>query len=100
MYSSFKYLSIMSNLVLVQRMEKLEKEMKSDMTGAKRDSMTEIFPGQPLIKGESQKNPWFIPALALVFPTRELLQGSSFLDVPELYLVEILTDRKHRSLIV
>lgn len=45
----------MSNLVPVQRMEKLEKEMKSDMTGAKRDSMTEIFPGQPLIKGESQK---------------------------------------------
>lgn len=53
--SNFKYLSIMSNLVLVQRMEKLEKETKSDMTGAKRDSMTEIFPGLPLIKGESQK---------------------------------------------
>jgi len=45
----------MSNLVFVQRMEKLEKEMKSDMTGAKRDSMTEISPGQPLTKGESQK---------------------------------------------
>lgn len=45
----------MSNLAFVQRMEKLEKEMKSDMTGAKRDNMTEIFPGQPLTKGKSQK---------------------------------------------
>lgn len=45
----------MSNLVFVQRMAKLEKEMKSDTTGAKRDSMIEIFPGQPLTKGESQK---------------------------------------------
>lgn len=41
--------------MFVQRMEKLEKEMKSDMTGAKRDSMRGIFPGQPLTKGEYQK---------------------------------------------
>lgn len=79
MYSNFKYLSIMSNLVLVQRMEKLEKEMKSDMTGAKRDSMTEIFPGQPLIKGESQKKPWFIPALALASPLGNYYRALLFL---------------------
>lgn len=36
-------------------MEKLEKEMKSDMSGAKRDSMTEIFPGQLLTKGETKR---------------------------------------------
>lgn len=53
--AKFKYLSVMSNLAFVQRMVKLEKEMKSDMTGAKRDSTTEIFPEQPLTKGESQK---------------------------------------------
>lgn len=79
--SNFKYLSITSNLVLVQRMEKLENETKSDMTVAKRDSMTEIFPGQPLIKGESQKNPWIIPVLALASALGSLLLGFPFLDV-------------------
>lgn len=52
-------------------MEKLENEMKSDMTGAKRDSMTGIFPGQPLTKGNRKK--LLYSCTGSGFPTRETI---------------------------